>query len=73
MLQLAKSGELEVPTKYPHISLKMHTRENYQHWEVTFDAKSECSSDDETKRKSKDSSTKATVNTKDMFNLISIK
>ena len=51
----------------------MDTRKKYQHSEVNFHIKSECSSDGETKRKSKDSSTKATVNTKDMVNVTEIK
>ena len=50
----------------------MDTREKYQHLEVDFHIKSECSNDGETKRKSKDSSSKATVNTKDMVSLIEV-
>ena len=73
MLQLAKAGELVVP-KNIHINPWKWTLETkYQHLEVAFRIKSKCSSDSETKRKSKDSSTKATVNTKDMVDLIKIK
>ena len=51
----------------------MHTREKYQHLEVDFHIKSECSSDGEAKGKSKDSSMKATVNAKDIVNLMKSK
>ena len=72
MLQLAKAGELVVP-KNIHINPWKWTLETkYQHLEVDFRIKYECSSDREIKRKSKDSTTKATVNTKDMVNMIKI-
>ena len=53
--------------------MEMDAREKYDHLEVDFHIKSECSSDSEAKWKNKAFSKKATVNTKDMVNLIKSK